>query len=192
MYSEDFAAYNQHLKKRRITGFVYQTFYLYPRLRGQLKGLAVDIGCGLGAFARTRPNTHACDINPVNVDELKSQGVPAGLIVDDKLPYENSKFDSVLLDNVIEHIEQPDKILREINRILKLNGYLVVGVPGELGFKSEVDHKIFYGEAELQAALEPFGFKRKNHFYAPFKSDYFDKNLRQYCLYMRFEKISSV
>jgi len=79
MYSEDFAAYNQHLKKRRITGFLYQSLYLYPRLRWQLKGLALDVGCGLGAFARSRPNTHACDINPININELKSQGVPAGL-----------------------------------------------------------------------------------------------------------------
>jgi SAM-dependent methyltransferase len=42
----------------------------------------------------------------------------------EKLPFEDETFDLVLLTNVLDHVESPEKVLSEIRRVLKKNGVL--------------------------------------------------------------------
>lgn len=51
----------------------------------------------------------------------------------DHLPFDSESFDSVLIDNVLEHIEDPNSLLAEIKRVIRPNGGLLIGVPGVLG-----------------------------------------------------------
>ena len=46
-----------------------------------------------------------------------------------KLPFENDVFDIVLMTEVLEHVENVDITLREINRVLKIGGLILVTVP---------------------------------------------------------------
>ena len=48
----------------------------------------------------------------------------------EKLPYENSFFDIIILANVLDHVQNPEKALSEIKRVLKDEGlfYLEVDV----------------------------------------------------------------
>ena len=46
-----------------------------------------------------------------------------------KIPFKTESFDCVICNAVLEHIEKPNKILAEINRILKPGGLLWVSVP---------------------------------------------------------------
>ena len=41
------------------------------------------------------------------------------LIQNNKIDYQDSYFDTAIMDNVIEHIENPEGIINEIKRILK-------------------------------------------------------------------------
>lgn len=43
--------------------------------------------------------------------------------------YENHSFDIVISCDVIEHLENPSSLIREINRILKVKGQLFITVP---------------------------------------------------------------
>ncbi|MCM8800340.1 MAG: class I SAM-dependent methyltransferase, partial [Candidatus Omnitrophica bacterium] len=43
--------------------------------------------------------------------------------------FEDNSFDIVTLFNVLEHIHNPNKLLKEIYRILKDNGFLVIQIP---------------------------------------------------------------
>ncbi len=40
------------------------------------------------------------------------------------LPFENEKFDLILIDNVLDHCEDPELVMSEINRTLKKNGII--------------------------------------------------------------------
>jgi len=53
----------------------------------------------------------------------------------DDLPFENNIADEVVLIQVLEHIPQynVDKVLKEISRVLKIGGFLIVGVPDVKG-----------------------------------------------------------
>lgn len=45
------------------------------------------------------------------------------------LPIKTESIDTVLLNQVLEHVQDPEKVLFETNRILKKNGKLIISVP---------------------------------------------------------------
>lgn len=47
------------------------------------------------------------------------------------LPFEDGKFDFILIAEVVEHLENPEKVLSEAHRVLMPNGYLLVTTPNE-------------------------------------------------------------
>lgn len=44
----------------------------------------------------------------------------------DKLPFKDSSFDLILFYETIEHVERPEQCLKEIRRVLKKNGTLIL------------------------------------------------------------------
>lgn len=46
-----------------------------------------------------------------------------------RFPFNDNEFDSVLCSQVLEHVFEPESFIREINRILKIGGYLLITVP---------------------------------------------------------------
>lgn len=49
--------------------------------------------------------------------------------VQDGLPYDDDRFDVVICEQVLEHLRNPDFVVKELSRVLKPKGLLVVGVP---------------------------------------------------------------
>lgn len=178
--------YFAYLKSRSLLGFTYRKFYLYPKLYKQLKGKCLDIGCGLGDFLLLYRDIVGVDINKDCVNYCKSNDLNVTLMDFDILPFENNSFDSIILDNVIEHIQYPGNLLSEIKRVLAPNGILLIGVPCDKGYKYDDDHKNFYEISSLKELLkEDFIFKK--HFYTPPFSYFFRKIFRQVALYSVLE-----
>jgi SAM-dependent methyltransferase len=102
----------------------------------------LDIGPGHGDLIKLLREegtfiSTACDYT----DELMAlEGVKVD-IVDlntQKLPYEDSSFDLVTCTEVIEHIEHYRETLREMHRVLRPGGVLVVTTPNILNIKSRL------------------------------------------------------
>jgi len=57
----------------------------------------------------------------LNVDIVKHGEVPNFRLIDDvyELPFENNAFDTVLCSHTIEHVDQPHRFLRELQRVGK-------------------------------------------------------------------------
>jgi hypothetical protein len=49
-FNNNYQSIHNILKKKKITGKIYQKFYLYPKLYKCLEGLTLDVGAGLGDF----------------------------------------------------------------------------------------------------------------------------------------------
>ena len=45
------------------------------------------------------------------------------------MPFEKSSFDAVIAGDVIEHLENPSRFLREVSRVLKDGGRLIISTP---------------------------------------------------------------
>jgi len=181
-------SYFQHLKRRRISGFLYRKFWLYPVLNRILKGKTLDVGCGIGDMLKFRANTVGVDINDKTVEYCRGLGLDAHVMKVDELPFKDESFDSVVMDNVLEHIADPNRILSEVRRVLVQNGILVVGVPGERGFNMDSDHKVFYDERKLTLSLTQNGFLKRRLIRMPFPIPFGGRFIKIYCLYGVFKK----
>lgn len=181
--------YFEYLKGRSELSKLYRNLYLYPKLNRHLKGKIVDIGCGIGDFLEFNKSAIGIDINEYNVKYCKAKGLNAQLIDNGKYPFENSSVEGAILDNVLEHLEDPGIVLHEAYRILIKGGVLIVGVPGIKGYASDPDHKRFYNEISLEETLKRYGFIKKKFLYGPIiKSTILSEKIRQYCIYGVFLK----
>lgn len=182
------SAYFAYLKQRSIAGYLYRRFWLYPALKRCLRGRALDIGCGIGDMLRSRADTVGVDINPETVAYCQSLGLDARLMTPDVLPFADGEFDSVVLDNVLEHLEQPAPLLAEIHRVLRPGGVVVVGVPGQRGYASDPDHKVFYGEAALVEVMAAARLIKQRVLHMPLRSTWLEQRISQYCVYGVFHR----
>jgi SAM-dependent methyltransferase len=67
-------------------------------------------------------------------------------------PFKNKTFDLIYLSHVLEHLNNPLKVINELHRILKDNGTLIVRVPHYSGNSAWIDitHKRPYSYATLK------------------------------------------
>lgn len=101
----------------------------------------LEVGCGSGRILmsiRERDphiNLSGVDISKAQIDLAKKECAKARIDFSvaggEKLPYPDNSFDYVVFTDVIEHVEDPDGMLREISRVLKPGGYLYGVSPAE-------------------------------------------------------------
>lgn len=181
--------YNEYLQSRSKKALFYRNYYLYPTINFYSQGKILDVGCGIGDFLNFNKNAAGTDIDQYGIKYCKEQNLNVTLMKNGVIPYEDSSFDTIILDNVLEHISEPNSLLNEINRVLTNAGRVIIGVPGKKGFESDEDHKIFYDKNSLNNLMKKYGYHDIKYFYMPIiKSEFLSKNLRQYCIYGVFEK----
>lgn len=103
-------------------------------------GTAVlDVGCGDGSryadyLISVGIKVHGLDVSEVAVRAARERGIEAQVAnLGRKLPVPDEKFDSSICLEVLEHLVEPEFTAREIYRVLKPGGHLLVSVPN-VGF----------------------------------------------------------
>ncbi len=188
--------YYTHLSKISFTGKIYKKFFLAPIIYiiarvfgGKIIEIGSGIGSGLvGAFPK---RTIGLEINPSAVKYCKDSGLNVQIIYENKpYPMPDKTVDCCVLDNVLEHLNDPSFTLCECARITNTNGGLILAVPGIKGFASDSDHKIFYDSSNLEKVHSHW--KLLYSFSTPFliKSNFLSRNIKQYCLIVVYKKDS--
>lgn len=164
-----------------------------PYIREHRDCRLLDIGCGWDA--RFLKAIEPYIGSGVGVD-FKAPEIAAGklrterLTLQDHLPYAEASFDLVTMLAVLEHLEQPEAILREIHRVLRPGGQLVLTVPSKaakpvleflafrLGIVSRdeiADHKVYYNRKSLKELFNLTGFSLRRH-------RYFQLGMNNFCV----------
>jgi ubiquinone/menaquinone biosynthesis C-methylase UbiE len=146
---------------------------------GQINVL--DAGCGFGQYSYfiakkfRNSNVIGVDINEERIKESEKFAREEGIenlkfdIADlENLNYEES-FDLILAVDVLEHIENDVKVLKNFYRALKKDGLLIISTPSSLGgsdVHSDEDASFIeehirhgYSQDEIKSKLEEAGFE---------------------------------
>jgi ubiquinone/menaquinone biosynthesis C-methylase UbiE len=134
----------------------------------------LDAGCGTGStiqFLNDYGVTYGVDVSSVATAFCRKRGLKNIKTGDvSKLPYDDNFFDIVSCMDVLEHIEDENKAVKELYRVLKPGGELILTVPGLPFIFSEHDkaqgHFRRYSRNDVRELLESNGFreKRTTHF----------------------------
>lgn len=90
----------------------------------------LDIGCGAGlltnAAALKGHTVYGIDLSEKSLEVAKkydsTQTVSYQVADALHLPYDNESFDVVCAMDILEHVEDPERLIQEASRVLKLNG----------------------------------------------------------------------
>ena len=101
----------------------------------------LDVGCGAGYNMLLAKNEKKCQVKGIDPDP-GAHGVGRyasamdAQIADDiqqgmaeALPFEDNSFDVVFSSHVLEHVQDREKSLEEMQRVVKPDGVIIVGMP---------------------------------------------------------------
>ncbi len=117
---------------------IYQALANALRRRGA-SGVLADIGCGAGHLWRElQPLFSRC----IGVDAVRYAGLPADIEFQQAdldrvpLPLPDASADAVIAVETIEHLENPRAFCRELHRVVRPGGWIVVTTPNQLSVLS--------------------------------------------------------
>ncbi|HXZ19212.1 MAG TPA: glycosyltransferase, partial [Candidatus Acidoferrales bacterium] len=127
-----------------------------------IAGRILDLGCGTGWKAASLEREPSNSAIAVDYDfrllqfGRKEFGVKSPVQSDGcALPFPSGRFDWVLAIEVIEHLPRPDLFLREIHRVLRPGGRLLLTTPNRLQYLRPWHPRWFYRALRRRIVLEP-------------------------------------
>lgn len=120
-----------------LSFFINNNFLIRKNLKkvikqneGFLTGVLLDFGCGTKPYKKLFNKIDSY----IGVD-YKIEGREEGqkmvdVFYDGKnIPFKDAEFDSLLSTEVLEHVFNIDELLKEFNRVLKINGKAIITTP---------------------------------------------------------------
>jgi len=134
-------------------------------LRERKKGLLLDIGCGTGANIREFSRVHrvvGCEVSRQALRLSRKRGdFPLVLCSAEDLPFREGVFNYITALDVLEHIEDDEKTMRNIRSVMKKGGVLISTVPAHMFLWSNHDvllhHKRRYSFSEFVSKIAASG-----------------------------------
>lgn len=102
----------------------------------------LDIGCGAGGkslYYITLGAKHVYGVDVVDSYKKESEELASNLNLQDKftfvcadakeLPYPDESFDTIIMNDAMEHVSDPEGVLQEVMRVLTKNGKVYINFP---------------------------------------------------------------
>jgi SAM-dependent methyltransferase len=91
-----------------------------------VRGDVLDVGCGRRPYEKT---FFAGANKYVGTDYLSDRSHPDVISSAQQIPFAANSFDTVVSTEVLEHVADPLQAMREMRRVLKPGGFLILSVP---------------------------------------------------------------
>ena len=147
-----------------------------------IKKRILDIGCATGFFLdlakKNGLDTYGIELSyeAYEIAKKKHDNIFNGTLEDAK--FSDSQFDTITMFDVIEHVLNPDKTIKEVSRIMNKDGILAITTPDFSSSHSKImgkhwyqinpsQHLFYFTPQTIRLLLEKHGFKiikiEKNH-----------------------------
>ena len=119
----------------------FSKYYRFLIVANRKEGLILDVGCGVGQVAiKIAEEGSKCvgiDISPIAIktatkDSKKNDNAFFMVASGYNLPFKQETFNTVGCFDILEHLENPERCLDEMTRVLKRNGTIVIASPNML------------------------------------------------------------
>lgn len=137
-------------------------------------GRLLDVGCATGVFLhearRAGFEGTGLDLLPPAVEYARDRlGIDAHLGLLQERAFPSGQFDAVTLFQIIEHVPAPRDLVKEVGRVLRPGGVLLLTTPDRRGFLGRVmarrwfeyyneEHLTYFEETSLRRLLVDSGF----------------------------------
>jgi 2-polyprenyl-3-methyl-5-hydroxy-6-metoxy-1,4-benzoquinol methylase len=126
-----YASYTGRMMCKALRALIPETLKNYK---------AIDIGCGEGLYFKFLKNSGAsivvgADSSQKILDICKNNNTFSTTVCVDitkNIPFNDNTFDVLICLGLIEHMENPHKILNEFHRLLKPGGILILEMPNKM------------------------------------------------------------
>lgn len=143
------------------------------------KGKLLDVGCAAGFFLNyAKQNNWDVEGVEVSKDLSKFARQELGLNVHtgtlSNVALQPKSYDVVTLIGVIEHLDNPQSVIDNVNRVIKLNGVLIILTENVESFLSKVlkskwngymppEHLSYFSKKSIQYLIQSRGFRLVNY-----------------------------
>ena len=113
------------------------------------KGRLLDVGCSTGEWALFWKNdgweSYGIDVNKENISQAEKKGIITKLcdLNSQQIPFADGYFDVIIAGEVIEHLVDTDRFVRDLFRCLKVGGYLLITTPNLVSLENRL--RILFG-----------------------------------------------
>lgn len=158
--------YRRQMFHPEIGGIFLNPFYFARKglsqhirqLSGHIAGKTLDVGCG------TKPYAHLYRSNEyvgLEIDSVANRHAKrADFYYDGKtFPFADDSFDSAVANEVFEHVFNPDQFLREVGRVLRPGGMLLMTIPFVWDEHEQPYDYARYSSFGIRSLLQQHGFE---------------------------------
>lgn len=170
--------YKEYASSRLTGNFGEMSSYrfVYPYLKNKR---VLDVGCSDGLYLKSlSKESVGIEQIPALAAACKNSGlnVIAGDVLDVVSGLSDNSFEAVLFSHVMEHLESPILMLKQIHRVLVQKGVLILGLPIERNIFRDVLRMDYFDGTHIYAfsvrnsikLLNETGFeKKKIYFHLP-------------------------
>jgi len=132
----------------------------------------LDIGCGTGemlSMLKKYGDVVGVDIAESALNYCRKRGLKVQKSNIIKMPFDDNSFDVITMLDILEHVKNDHNGLKEVNRICKPRGKVLITVPAYNILWSDHDralkHFRRYTAKEMMAKLDDSGFKTIKYSY---------------------------
>jgi SAM-dependent methyltransferase len=124
----------------------------------QITGRVLDVGCGERPYESLIRASEYVGLE-IDTPESRARRKADAFYDGGRFPFEDGSFDAVICNEVLEHVFEPDAFVREIGRVLKKGGRLLLTVPFVWDEHEQPRDYGRYSSFGLAALLQRHGFK---------------------------------
>ena len=123
----------------------------------EITGKTLDVGCGSKPYVSLYSSTEYIGLEYDTPENRATKN--ADFFYDgNKFPFDDNDFDSVVLNQVFEHVFNPDDFLEEVNRVLKSSGMICMTIPFVWDEHEQPYDFARYSSFGIKSLLEKHGF----------------------------------
>jgi len=140
--------------------------WIYDLIKPHIKGNVLEVGAGVGALTKLiekQNNVYSIDIKAY--DSYYSKTKPKIFDITENPSGLSKKFDTIICTNVLEHIKEDVGAIKNMNKLLKKEGSLILLVPAFKTIYGKIDkannHYRRYTKKEILDKIELSNLKVK-------------------------------